>query len=60
MTNYDYIRSMNVEDMAKLLIKWDEDWEEWVVSDGKKFRENAYNEALAYEIYWLKKDAIYE
>jgi len=58
MTNYDQIRDMSVEDMAQFLLRWDEDWEEWIVSDGKKFNDCDYDKALAYEINWLRKEAV--
>ena len=56
MTNYDQIRNMSVEDMAEFLMRWDEDWEEWVVSDGTKFNDGDYDKALAHEIKWLLKE----
>ena len=58
-TNYDRIRNMSVEEMAEFLldISYDNEYMDWVTSNGELFADYHYKKALAEEIKWLECEA---
>ena len=74
MTNEEMIRSLPLRDLASLIIRrdyeedidydWDENPFSWgiitffVTSDGMRFYEDDYIDALNHECWWLTQEAV--
>lgn len=74
MTNEEILRSLPLKDLASLVLRrdyeedidydWDENPFSWgirtilVTSDGVRFCEDDYKEALEHECWWLKQEAV--
>ena len=74
MTNEEMIRSLPLKELASLVIRheyeedidydWDEEPFSWgirdifVTSDGLKFDEYNYEDALEHECWWLQQEAV--
>ena len=58
MTYGESIRDMPDQLLASLLIKKEYILPYWLVtSDGQKFNENEYQEAVRHEVWWLNQEA---
>ena len=57
-TNYDRIRNMSVEELAKFLldVRWDYEYSEYVTGSGERFADYHFEKALAEEIKWLESE----
>lgn len=54
MTNYERIRNMSVEELAYLLIEYDEERDMWFSSDCKRW--DAKEDAIKHEVEWLLQE----